>query len=301
MDKKKLRFIINPVSGIGKHRNIVKYVERYLDKSQFHYEIIFTEKAGHGVNLSKQAAENGYYAVVAVGGDGSINEVGSSLIGSDTALAIIPTGSGNGFANHFHIPHDIPKALNVINTGEIMAVDTMTADGRTVIGICGVGFDAHIAHEFANYGKRGFSSYIKVVMREFPKYKNLTYKMKVNDTIIERKALLITFANASEFGNHAVINPQANLQDGMMEICILKPFRFYQFPRLVYALFHNNIHLLPYVEVIKTDKVSLLDYQKKVAHIDGEPVFLEEETLFTIKPRSLKIIIPLGKSASPNS
>src|ERR1017187_6180152 len=152
MDKKKIRFIINPVSGIGKHRNIVKYVERYLDKSQFHYEIIFTEKAGHGVNLSKQAAENGYYAVVAVGGDGSINEVGSSLIGTNTALAILPTGSGNGFANHFNIPHDIPKAINLINTGKIISVDTITANDRKVIGICGIGFDAQVAHVFANYG-----------------------------------------------------------------------------------------------------------------------------------------------------
>jgi diacylglycerol kinase (ATP) len=293
MNKKRIRFIINPASGIGKHKNIVKYVEQYLDKSQFHYEIVFTEKQGHGISLSKQAAENGYFAVVAVGGDGSINEVASSLIGSDTALAIIPTGSGNGFANHFHIPHDMKMALNVINTGKVISIDTMNADSKTVIGICGVGFDAHIAHEFAMYGKRGFSSYIKVVLREFPRYKNQNYKMMINGSVIEHKALLITFANASQFGNNAVINPQANVQDGIMEICILKPFKFWQFPKLAYALFHNKIHLLPFVEVIKADQVSLIKYDKKIAHIDGEPVFLEEETLFSIKPNSLKIITPV--------
>ena len=292
MDKKKLRFIINPASGVGKHKNIVQHIEQHLDKTNYQYEIVFTEKAGHGISLSKQAAENGYYAVVAVGGDGSINEVGSSLIGSATALAIIPTGSGNGFANHFHIPHAIPNALKVINTGKIIAVDTMKADQKTIIGICGVGFDAHIAHAFANYGKRGFSSYIKVVMREFPKYKNLHYKIHVNGNTVEHKALLISFANASQFGNNAVINPQADVQDGIMEICILKPFSFWQFPNLIYSLFNNKIDQLSFFETIKTDKVTLLNNYKKIAHIDGEPVFLEEETTFTLQPNSLKVVVP---------
>ncbi len=292
MEKKKLRFIINPASGVGKHKNIVQHIERNLDKSIFHYEIVFTEKAGHGISLARQAAEKGYYAVVSVGGDGSINEVGRSLIGSDTALAIIPTGSGNGYANHFHIPHDIPKALSIINTGKVIAVDTMIADEQTIIGICGVGFDAHIAHEFANYGKRGFSSYIKVVIREFPKYRNLHYKMNVNGNMVDHKALLISFANASQFGNNAVINPQADVQDGMMEICILKPFSFWQFPNLIYSLFNNRIDKLSFVEVIKTDSVTLLNNHKRIAHIDGEPVFLKEETTFTLKHKSLKVVVP---------
>ena len=292
MSKKKLRFIINPKSGVGKHKNIVKYVEQYLDKTRFDYEIVFTEKAGHGTSLAKQAAEKDYYAVVVVGGDGSINEVGSSLIGKDTALAIIPTGSGNGFANHFKIPHDMKKALEVINAGKVITVDTMIADTKTIIGICGVGFDAHIAHEFANYGKRGFSSYIKVVLREFPKYKNQHYRMEVNGIIIEHKALLITFANASQFGNNAVINPQADVQDGVMEICILKPFSLWQFPRLVSSLFNNTIDRLSFMEVIKTDKVKLLNNIKKIAHIDGEPVFVEEETAFRMIPNSLKVVVP---------
>ncbi len=292
MEKKKIRFIINPKSGVGKHKNIVKYIEQYLDKTLFHYEVVFTEKPGHGISLSRQAAEMGYYAVVAVGGDGSINEVASSLINSDTALAIIPTGSGNGFANHFHIPHDMKQAIQVINTGKISVVDTMVADEQTVIGICGVGFDAHIAHEFASYGKRGFSSYIKVVLREFPRYKNLKYKMEVNGKIVEHQAILITFANASQFGNNAVINPQANVQDGMMEICIMKPFNLLQFPMMVYSLFHKKIDKMPYMEVIKTDQVTLLNNIKKIAHIDGEPVFIEEQTVFKIIPKSLRVIIP---------
>ncbi len=292
MEKKRIRFIINPVSGVGKQKNIVADIAKHLDSALFHHEIVFTQKAGHAIGLAKQAAESNYYAVVSVGGDGSMNEVSCSLINSNTALAIIPTGSGNGFANHLGIPHKISEAIKVLNTGRVLDVDTVVANDKTVIGICGVGFDAHIAHEFANYGKRGFSSYVKVIMREFPKYKLALYKIEVNGEIIEEKAWLVTVANGSQFGNNATINPQSIITDGIMELCIVKPFEWWRFPILVYALFNNKIDRLPFITTIKADTITILNNDTTVAHIDGEPVHLGPEILFKVLPKSLKVIVP---------
>src|ERR1035438_3774243 len=237
MEKKKIRFIINPVSGAGKKKNIIQQIEQNIDKNKFQHEIVFTEKEGHAIGLSKQAAESNYYAVVAVGGDGSVNEVASSLIGKSTALAILPMGSGNGYANHLLISHNIPKAINLINTGKIISVDTLTVNKKAIIGICGVGFDAHVAHVFANYGKRGFSSYVKIIIKEYFKYKPFQYKILVNNNIVEHKAWLITFANASQFGNNAKINPWSDIQDGFLEICILKKISLLKIPKIIYFMY----------------------------------------------------------------
>jgi YegS/Rv2252/BmrU family lipid kinase len=292
MEKKKIRFIINPVSGVGKKKNIIQLIEQYIDKSKFQYEIVYTQKEGHAISLSKQAADNNYYAVIAVGGDGSINEVGSSLIETNTALAIIPVGSGNGFANHFHIPHNISEAINLINTGKVISVDTIAANDRKVIGICGIGFDAQVAHVFANYGKRGISSYIKIILKEYFKYKPNVYKILVDDKVIEKKAWLITFANASQFGNNANINPWADIQDGILEICILKKMSLLKIPKIIYFMYVNKMDQLSFFEIIRTKSATLFNSENHILHIDGEPVTLGTTIVFNINSLSLKVIVP---------
>jgi diacylglycerol kinase family enzyme len=168
---KKIRFIINPHSGTGKKEMLPELIQSSIDKSIFNAEICFTKAPGHATELSREAVANGYEIVVAVGGDGSVNETASALINSKTALGIIPTGSGNGLARHLGIPVHAGKAIAVLNSGKIDVIDSLLANDRFCIGTLGVGFDAHIAHLFSISNKRGYLTYIKLVLKEFVSFR----------------------------------------------------------------------------------------------------------------------------------
>lgn len=289
--RKKIRFIINPISGVGKQKNIVRQIEKHLDRDAFDYEISYTEYAGHATLLSKEAAEKNYYLVVVVGGDGSVHEVGKGLLHSNTALGIIPTGSGNGFANHCKIPHAIPAALKLINTGKIISIDTLMIQDDVCINCAGIGFDAHIAHLFAGIQKRGFFTYCKLIRKEFSDYVPQSYELHINDKVLKREAFVITFANGSQFGNNAHIAPTADTQDGYMDVCIMKSFSWLQIPITIYHLFNKTFHKLKMVEIIKTKSIVLKNNTNEIAHIDGEAKILREEIKVTVNPLSLRVLV----------
>ena len=169
--KKKICFIVNPISGVGRQKVIEELIDKYLDRTIFEYEISYTKAAKHATELAKEAAKRNVDIVVAVGGDGSVNEVSRGLIGTKTAMAIIPTGSGNGLARYLNISLNLKSAMTIINQCNIKTIDTIQLNNETFANVAGIGFDAHIGWEFAKFGKRGFSSYLKVITREFPKYK----------------------------------------------------------------------------------------------------------------------------------
>jgi YegS/Rv2252/BmrU family lipid kinase len=288
--KKKICFIVNPISGVGRQRIIEKLVEQKLDHNRFEHRILYTEHAKHAVDLCRSSVDDCYDIVVAVGGDGSVNEVGSALIGSNSALAIMPTGSGNGLARHLRIPMNLVKAMDVINNGKEIVIDTVNINNDVFLGMAGVGFDAHIGWEFAQYGKRGFSSYVKVITREFPKYKAMDYELEIDGKKYERNAFLISFANGSQYGNNAVISPGASLQDGMLDVCILKDFPMYALPVLAFRLFNRSMDHSKYVEIIRGKKIKVKQLAT-TAHLDGEPVELGNEINIEVKPGSLKVIV----------
>ena len=180
MGRKKIRFIINPKSGTARRRSVPALVESLLDKSLFESETSYTKAPGHATELAREAAERSYDIVVAVGGDGSVNEVAAGLIGSDTAMGIIPMGSGNGMARHLRIPMDTIQAVQLFNRCSVEPIDTLLANGRVCVGTLGVGFDAHVAHLFAHSTVRGYSTYVKLVLREFYKYQSRQYQLEVD-------------------------------------------------------------------------------------------------------------------------
>jgi diacylglycerol kinase (ATP) len=289
--KKSVCFIVNPISGVGRQKVIEKLVAEKLDKSRFEHRIVYTAGPKHAIELSRQCADNGCDIVVAVGGDGSVNEAGRGLIGTNTALAIIPAGSGNGLARHLHIPVNLVKAIEVINHGNEISMDTVRMNGERFLGMAGIGFDAHIGWEFAKFGKRGFYSYIKVVMREYPKYKAQQYELEIDGKKYERHSFLISFANGSQYGNNAAICPGANLQDGLLDICILREFPLYAIPMLAYRLFNKKMHESKYIEIIRGKKV-VVKQPATTAHIDGEPVEIGNVIDIEVDPLSLKVISP---------
>ena len=289
--KKKILFIINPISGVGRHKTVEKLIDEKLDKTIFDYELVYTKASKHAIELSKRAVDENFNIVVAVGGDGSVNEIGKSLIGTNSALAILPCGSGNGAARHLNIPTNLVKAMQIINQGNISAIDTFNINNETVINTAGIGYAAHIAHEFSKIKKRGFSNYIKIAFRDSMKYKSQNCEVEINGEIKKLNTFIIDIANGTQWGNNAVIAPHAKNDDGLLDLCIVNDFPFINFPVMATRLFTKSIHRSKFVEIIKVKEL-IIRQERDYAHIDGEPVFIGQELKVKINPHSLKVVVP---------
>lgn len=288
--KQKIRFIINPISGVGKKGELPKMIETHLDHTRFDYEIVFTQYRKHAKKIAHEASQSGIDIVCAVGGDGSVHEVGTALIGTQTKLAIIPAGSGNGLARHLGIPLNIPKAIECINDSDFIRMDTVLVNDKPFLGVGGYGLDAVIAKKFDEYHKRGFWSYVKLVMREFWKYNPVNISIDMNGEVKQMPVVLCTIANASEFGNGFVVSPKSDVTDGKIELCILKPFSFWSIPSLVVRFFRKTSHKSRFSEVISFQKAKI-QIPHKMAHYDGEPFDVRQELNVQVVPHSLNILV----------
>lgn len=289
--KTKVTFIVNPFSGIGKQKKIERLIKKNLNRKKFTYEVLYTDGPKHAIDLSNQAAEQGAEIIVAVGGDGSVNEVAQGMIGTQAALAIIPTGSGNGFARTFNIPNDPAKAIQLINERHEKWVDTVKINEKTYLGVAGVGFDADVSAAFANLDKRGPASYLLVVLSELPKYKPQAYDLIIDGKPVHRRAFLICFANSSQYGNNAYIAPNAKADDGFLDVIIWREFPPHAAPKLVHDLFTRHLEDSKYTETFRCQEV-ILKRPLQTLHIDGEPLDAEGDVYLRVLPSSLKLITP---------
>ncbi len=289
---KKICFIINPHSGAKEKQHYIEWISQTIDKTIYEVAIKYTDAPHHATQLAAECAASNTDIVVAVGGDGSVNETGAGLIGTNTALGIIPTGSGNGMARHLGIPMDFIQAVNVLNTAVIQKIDTLDVNGRFTIGTIGIGFDAHIAHLFSNAGSRGYSTYVKLVLTEFLKYPTNEFTIIADGKTITKNCFLLTFANSSQFGNNAVIAPFADVKDGIIEISMMDKFKMYHAPHLIYRLMHNSIHHSKYFTGHKAREIIVMNKKTLAGHIDGEPVLFEEDLHIHIHPLSLNVAHP---------
>lgn len=288
--KKRIRFIINPISGIGKKNQLPDLIETYLDHNKYEYEIQLSEYRKHAKKIAIDSSKEGFDIVCAVGGDGSIHEVGTGLIGTNTALAIIPTGSGNGLARHLNIPLKVIDAILCINEGNFSLTDTITANEIPFIGFGGFGFDALIAKRFDSYHKRGFSSYIKLVVQEFFQYKPNRIKIEIDDQTIEDTFFLCSIANSSEIGNGFCLSPESEVNDGKIELCLLRPVPFIAAPKLVADFFMRKANKNKHLEILSFEKIKL-HLENTIAHFDGEPFEVAKELHIEVKPKSLNILV----------
>ncbi len=288
--KKRILFIINPISGVQSKAKLPDLIPAYFPEDEFIVLIEFTRYAGHATLLAQKAAYLGYDAVVACGGDGTINEIGSVLVGTNTAMAIIPLGSGNGLARHLNIPMKPARALEVISKMNSTMIDTGVINGKPFIGIAGLGFDAYIGKKFANYGKRGFFTYLKLVLKEYRAFKERTIIVKRKGRKETLQAIMVTIANSSQFGNNAVIAPDASTADGKLKLCIVRKFPLYKAPWIAWLMVRKQIHRSEYLEIISIKKATITQ-PKKLAHIDGEPLKLGKKIKIKVLPASLKVIV----------
>lgn len=263
-------------------------MEEVFDNSDIQYDIAYTERPGHATEIAKDAVGR-YDVVVAVGGDGSVNEVSNSLVNTNVALGIIPSGSGNGLARHLHIPLDIKNAIECIKKGNERLIDTATINDRFFVGIAGIGFDAHIGFEFSKFGKRGFWSYVKVTSREFFQYKPKSYKITIDGNSFSTEAFLITIANSSQYGNDAYIAPEALADDGELAVCILQKMPLAMVPGFTFKLFTKKVNTSRFLNTLKGKHI-IIEQEAEIAHIDGEPVTLGKHLDIKVLPSSLKVI-----------
>jgi diacylglycerol kinase (ATP) len=290
--KKTIVYIINPISGTGKQKDIERLIREKTDPSLFEFRLAFTTGPGHATQLAEEAVASGADAVVAVGGDGTVNEIGKALVGTSIAVGIIPTGSGNGLARHLKIPGHIDKAIEIINRGKIRKIDTATLNGQVFLSIAGVGYDAFVARKFADAPKRGFFTYFRIVSNEYPNYRPKKYILEVDGKVIKRRALLITFANSNQFGNNTSIDPGAKIDDGLIDLCIVRKIPLLLMPLYVPMLFAKKFHKTHYIEIIRAKHAVVRRKKGKSVHVDGDPLKTGNVLEMKVNPLSLNIIVP---------
>ncbi len=290
---KKIRFIVNPISGVFKKKNIEKRLEKGLNSHRFSFDVCQTEYAGHAIELSRQAVEDGCDIVVAVGGDGSLHEVIRHLVGTDVALGIIPAGSGNGFAMHAGVGRRINKAISILNEGHIRQIDTISLNGTPYINLSGLGFDAAIAYHFGHTRSRGLSEYARLVFREarqFPFY-NVEIQLD-DDEPFRRECLIVVAANSPVYGYNMAVAPSACIDDGKIEVMIFNKAPKWKYWMSFPKSLNNGIERAGFSERYKAKRLRVKIPDDSFIHMDGEG-FKDSGMLdYIVQPASLNIILP---------
>lgn len=276
-------FIVNPISGKGRKKRIVSFL-----KSEG-CNVVFTEYAGHAEVIAREADEK---VVVAVGGDGTVNEVARGILGTDKILGIIPCGSGDGLALHLGISRRFRKAYRTIFRGKETSIDTCQINGRPFFSVCGVGFDATVSERFALSGKRGLMNYIKQGLKTWAGYTPEKYRINLDGIESEHEAALITVGNANQWGNGAKITPLADISDGMLDITIVNMFKWIQMPLLGLRLMSGTLDKSPKVHCYRGQHITISRQFEGPAHADGDWFTAGTNIDIRIHPKSLKVIIP---------
>jgi len=287
MESKKLLFIVNPVSGVKSKKTAIELLKSNLD-DHISYTVVETVRANHASELANQAIVDGFDAVIAVGGDGTVNEVGKALVNSGVALGVLPFGSGNGFARHRKIPIIVKDSIKLINQFSTKTIDTATLNGEVFLTTAGIGFDAHVGWKFSESRSRGFLTYSQIAVNEFIGYKEEDYHLIIDGNELKTKAFVISIANGGQYGNNAWIAPDASMEDGKLNVCIIKPFPAHFTPDIVLKLFSKNLTASKYYQSIEAEKIQIIKAHKY--HLDGEPRETNGDLVIQVVPKSLKVI-----------
>ena len=283
-------FIINPISGNGNAGKSLKMIRRFCEKRQIRYAFHETSQPGDGATLSRKGIACGFDTIVAVGGDGTVNEVGRELIGSEVGLGIMPAGSGNGLARHMGIPMNLHRAIRRIHRNRKVRIDTATIDDHVFLNMAGIGFDAHVSKGFAEASRRGWYNYLKIILRLSTKIERFNVTVESDDgRKEEHECVMLSMANSAQYGNNAKIAPKADIADGKLDICILKPINFMQamlfLIKVMTGMVRNNKHFTTF-----KSKSLIIKGGDELAHIDGDPVNVSRNIEVKVNSKSLTII-----------
>lgn len=291
--KKRIAFIVNPVSGTSSKENMSESIYKITDNDQYsECRVFYTQRKGHGTELAAQFVNAGFDVVVAVGGDGTVNEVAKALVHTPTALGVISTGSGNGLARHLKIPMNFTKAVEQLNFAEIIKMDYgLVNETKPFFGTCGTGFDAYVSELFAKGTKRGMMGYVEKMVTGYLNYEPQHYRLKGKDIDLDGNAFVITFANASQWGYNAYIAPNASVQDGLIDISVITNVPVIAIPTLAFQLFTKTIKKDLLVSTLRTDEITLLRDQSGPFHLDGDPHEEGKEIHIRMVPDGLNVMV----------
>lgn len=291
MNKEKIVFILNPISGSKSKAKIPELIEENIDKERFDYEIITTERGGQASAIAQEAVREGVPYVVAIGGDGTVNEVARAVRDSKTAMGIIPCGSGNGLARHLMLPLSTKGAIEIINQAVVHDLDYGIINGMPFFCTCGMGFDAHISMKFAQAGRRGALTYIEKVLREGFTYAPDHYTIEDENGRHEHDAFLVSIANASQYGNDAYIAPQASMSDGLMDVIIMDQFGVLDAPNVSYDMMNKTLNQNPNIHTFRSKHLHIRREKPAAIHYDGEPIMSDTDLDISIREKGIRIIV----------
>lgn len=288
----KVLFIINKYSGKGFQASVEGEVINACAAAGVEGIIEYTGSKGHATELAQEAVTLGYSRVFAMGGDGTVNEVARALIHTPVAMGIIPTGSGNGLARHLRIPLKTHAALKQLQQCSITTIDTLLINGGLSVNVSGFGFDAHVASQFGKSGERGFSGYAKLVLGEFQRYKEFEVIGELDGVKSTKPAFMVALANASQFGNNAVVSPGASVSDGAVDVCFIRRISMLEAVPFLTKIFRGKIERSRFVTIVRAKKfIATLSVPQPI-HLDGEPMSPTNQIDVEVVPKSLKVIVP---------
>ncbi len=289
MARRRILFIINPIAGIRSKTNIQALCDEHLDHTLFKPNYLYTDYAGHGQQLTLENRAQ-YDTIIAVGGDGTINEIAQALINTNCSLAIIPLGSGNGLARHLKIPMETREAIAHLNDSSLSTIDTCTFNDRPFLCTAGIGFEAAVSSAFDKAPSRGLLTYLRVIIRLIKNHQPLTLDLP-SEISSESGTFSLTFANAEQFGNNALIAPMASLTDGIIDVCHVKPFPLIALASVALKIVRGTIATSKYYSSIGKSTFNIVVPRNTHCHVDGDPFTLDSNSI-TVKvlPMSLKIL-----------
>jgi diacylglycerol kinase (ATP) len=294
--KKKILFIVNPISGDIKKLDLPQMIEKHLDHSKYDYTIRYTERFGHALHLAKEGVAEGFDVMVAVGGDGSINEVAGALIHTNVELGIIPLGSGNGLAYHLGLPvKKVKEALLTLNEGKTIVVDTGKSENGTFVSFAGTGFEAYTARTYRHLGRRGFVGYAIAAIKElFTGYKARSTKFEIDGVLYDEEIFLFTVYNARYWGYKVGKVADASLQDGKFHVMRMRKFSFWKLLWIAVLVLIGKMHLAKETTICTAEKVKIYVKDKTVMQVDGDSFLTSSDLEVSIDKASLKVIVPQG-------
>lgn len=298
--KSTLLAIVNPKAGVlrDKSKLLADFVKLFENQSSdfTRFEFVESEGPGHATLLAKKAADSGIGLCLAVGGDGTMNEVAQGLLFSQTALGIIPLGSGNGLARHLGISMEARKAFIQMLRGKNHLIDSGLANEYPYFLAAGIGFEGTVAHEFAKQKSRGFSQYILSAIKAYFSFKHLNLCWELDGKTETFHVFTMALANGSQYGNNAQISPISSIHDGWLNRAVVSYFQFWQGPGLFYKLMTGRLKDGPIYSNKSFHKITISTNFDLIGHVDGEPVNFRNQLNCQINPNSLLVRLPEGIS-----
>ena len=293
--------VINPISGTGGRRGVVPHrvaLASALSRAcGLETEVVVSERPGHARDLAWRALERGAELCVAWGGDGTINEVGSAVVQHpNAALGVIPSGSGNGLARELRIPFDTKAAFDIALGSAERMIDCGELDGRFFFNLAGLGLDARVAHEFTVRGlqRRGFRRYLEITLRELFRGEPDEHTIVADDVTLRTRPMLVALANGRQYGNGALIAPDARLDDGCLDVVVVEDRTAWRALLEMPFLFAGQAGRMPGVTTLKARRVEVTSARPALFHVDGEPHIGGVRLVARVHEHALRVRVPAG-------